>query len=97
MNKLIIKEGSLYFEGFEHLTDYITFAFYPRGIVIFNGKKEEKDYYWGCSYPDTHIISNQEVCTRLKQYNISDTSYFIWSGDSYIESVPSSQKNNHQD
>lgn len=91
MNKLIIKEGRIIFDGFNKIkSNEITFAFYPTGVVIFfERKKENRPYYFSALLNENKIIENIELLNKLKERNIIDIDYFIETSDSYIQMVPS--------
>ena len=92
MNKLIISADFIELDGFDKLGSEITFAFYPKGISIFNGKKDYREYYYSCTLSESKTINDPELLNKLSSYNLNNHVIFIYSGDSYLEMNPSIKK-----
>lgn len=89
MNILKIEGENIVLEGFKNIkSNEITFAFYPKGIVIFLDKKEERNYYINAFINQNNIIKNDQLLEKLKEKNINNIEYFIETKDSYIQMNP---------
>lgn len=85
MNTLLIDGERIKLIGFEKLNTDVTFAFYPRGIVIFFEKQnvEDKPYYKNVTIKNNTIndkILLDKIKPRLKEGNT-----FLQSSNSYIQ------------
>lgn len=93
INKLLITDSHVEFEGFQEITDLATFCFYPTGIVIMSElPKQKKKCHTSVKLNNSRRVFEKKIVQNLLQRGLTNEAIFVQHSTSYYELTPHEEK-----
>lgn len=93
INKLLITDSYVEFEGFQEITNLATFCFYPTGIVIMSEfPKQKKTCHTLVRLNNSRRVCEKKLIQNLLQRGLTKEAIFVQHLTSYYELTPNEEK-----